>query len=1005
MTFIQPQLVPVQFGGGVNTKIDPKQLQAGSLLTLENGVFTKEGQISKRFGYDILNTTIEGGGAITAGIELANYKNELVLFDGNNVYTYLPSTGNWSNRGTAISVITEAKTIVKTSGAQQLNPDMAYLSGIEVYAWEDSRGGVRYSTMDAETKAFAATDVLLNIQGQQPKCIAFQNKVFIFYTDGVDQLFYQTVNPYNPTVITPAVAVLTDGLSSLNGFPYDVTLVGEHLFVGYLGASPATGAINLFYLDANLTKSSTQTIESSSGVAINTGFHGAINVVSGTGNHCWISWANGTNVYTARATYVNNIDLASTLVDTCDSRGLTGIEAPDGESLLLHYEVYATLPYDTQVRYNTVMTNGTLGVPVTIRSVGLASKAWTFAGNTYVNTSYQSTLQSTDFTFLTAQDEMLINPIIISKQGAQISGGLATNGMVPETATLSTGVFKFANLNAGKLISEANTLFSLLGVNSTKLTFTPSNNFINNSQSNTLLIVGGILQGYDGVSVTELGFHVYPEDITLEATGTDSSLSAGTYQYIVEFQWSDNIGQVYHSAPSVPVSITIEAGQHVTITGPTLRLTQKSDDRTAPSIVIYRTGANDTNFHRVTSTLAPLINDKTVDSWLFVDYISDLSASANELLYTTGNVLANIAPPANSIIITYNNRVFLAGLSDKLEIWYSQSTVNNTSQNTIPPQFCQELTLGVDPLGGDITAFGLLNQSIIIFKAGRMFSLQGNGPDATGNNNDFGDPTLITSDVGCTNQNSVVIMPYGIMFKSVKGIYLLDQGLNVNYIGAPVEDFNDYTITSSVVNPIATQVIFTTAEGVALVYDYFFKQWSTWTNHRANDTIVYNNRVAYVKPDGHVYVQNIEKFTDGSVPIFLEWTLPNLAFAGIQGYQQVLRCYILGTYKGEHTLSVKVAYDDNPVYTQTAIIEPSTNISIWGGDSLWGGSTPWGSTYQVYQFRVDFQIQKCRSIRLQVSDSQTSNYNEGYSISSVVFEVGALPGGNRLPTTNTYGTE
>jgi hypothetical protein len=41
MAFVQKQMVPVQFGGGIDTKVDPKQLQAGQLLELENGQFSK----------------------------------------------------------------------------------------------------------------------------------------------------------------------------------------------------------------------------------------------------------------------------------------------------------------------------------------------------------------------------------------------------------------------------------------------------------------------------------------------------------------------------------------------------------------------------------------------------------------------------------------------------------------------------------------------------------------------------------------------------------------------------------------------------------------------------------------------------------------------------------------------------------------------------------------------------------------------------------------------------
>lgn len=1002
---LQKQLVPVQFGGGINQKVDPKQLPSGQLLSLQNGQFSKEGSISKRFGYDILSTTVEGGGQITAGVELANYKDELVLFDGNNCYSYLQATGNWSNRGTAISIITEDKTILKTSQAQQLNPDMNYLSNIEVYAWEDSRGGIRYSTLDTTTKAFALSDSLLQIQAQQPKVIPFQNQILIFYSDGNSQLFYQSINPFNPTVITPPTNVLSDGFPGLNGYPYDVQVIQDHLFISYLSAGIATGSINLFYLNSSLQKSPVSTIEATT--AITPGFHGAISIAGDTNHNCWVSWATGTALYSARNTYVNNPDLPTTLIDTADIRAITSIEAPTPLNLLIAYEIHASLPYNEQTRYNTITPTGTLGIKSTIRSVGIATKLFTFSRNIYLNTAYQSTLQSTDFTFLISQQSKILStPVIVGKETPGIGGGLISNGMVSEIPQISTGVFKFANNSAGKLISEANTLFSLLGVNSTSITFTPSNNFINTQQSNTLLIVGGILQGYDGVSATELGFHLYPENITATPSGSDGQLSQGSYQYIVEFSWTDNNGQIYRSAPSTPIQVNVLSNQHITLSGPTLRLTTKDGvNRSSCSIVIYRTAVNGSVFNRVSSTLAPLLNNTQVDTWTFTDTLSDTAASSNELDYTTGGVLSNIAPPANSIIITYINRVFLAGLSDKLEMWYSQGVSDNSASNTIPPQFAQELTLSCDPLGGDITAFGLINQALIIFKENNIFSIQGNGPDATGQNSDFGDPTLVSSDVGCINPNSVVIVSNGLMFQSIKGIYLLDQSLNLTYIGAPVEDFNTYTITASVCNPQSTEVIFTTVEGTALVYNYYFKQWSTWTNHYARDITVFNDCLTYINPNGQVYMQNRSKYTDGSTPILLSFTLPNLSFASIQGFQRVFRAYLLGTYKGPHTLNVNVAYDYNSVYSQSATLSPSTNITTWGSDPTWGSSSPWGGTYQIYEFRLDFQTQKCTSIRLQVSDNQTSNYNEGYSISSIVFEVGALPGGNRLPTSNTYGTQ
>jgi hypothetical protein len=377
----------------------------------------------------------------------------------------------------------------------------------------------------------------------------------------------------------------------------------------------------------------------------------------------------------------------------------------------------------------------------------------------------------------------------------------------------------------------------------------------------------------------------------------------------------------------------------------------------------------------------------------------------NELEYTAGGVLSNIPPPANSIITTYNNRAVVSGMSDPLLLWYSQSVIDNSNLNTVPTQFCAELTVSLDPRGGPITALGVLNQTLIIFKYNNIFSLQGNGPSATGNNNDYGDPVLVTSDVGCINVNSVVIVPNGLMFQSVKGIYLIDQALNLSYIGSPVEDFNSLTITSAVLNTTNNQVIFTTSNGLALVFDYFHQQWSTWTNHYVADSIIYNNVFTYLTASGQVYVQNSSKFTDGSSPIYLSFTLPDLAFAGLQGYQSVFKFFILGTFKSPHSLLVNIAYDYRDNYTQTDIVTPQPMSLPWGGAGHWGDETFWGGTYQLYMFRVDLNIQKCTAIRLNITDTQSGAYGEGYAISSIVFEVGIMPGGNRLNSPNVSGTK
>jgi hypothetical protein len=1008
VAFIQKQLVPVQFGGGVDTKVDPKQLQAGKLLDLKNGQFSKTGQINKRFGYDLIGNNIEGGGSIGAGVELAVFKNELLLFDGTSVYSYLPATGNWSNRGTAVSIITEDREIVRRQDAQQLNPDMAYASGVEVYAWEDSRGGVFYSVVDSTSGAVVVAGTQLAASpAQQPKCIAFNGNIYVFYASGT-KLYYQIVGPLNPSVVQVAVVVATDGYSGTNGFPYDVDSFtasngSAHIAFAYL-SSASTSSVVLTSLDINNIQSVVTTVNTTH--AITGGKHGAMSVIVDSLGTAWVSWSSGAAVYTCPVANYGaggtSLGTEATVFASGQYNVLAAIENYTAGQLLLFCEKFNSTSYLEQTDYVTVTTAATVSATKTLYSVGLASKPWSYGSKIFVNTSYSSTLQATDFGWYIPATG---SAVLVAKMTPSVGGGLNTLGMCAETVKVTTGVYKFANLVAGKILSEANTIFSILGVNATKLTHSPTDNFINTVQDSTLLIVGGILQGYDGVSVTELGFNLYPENVTLAATGSDGNLGAGSYQYVVEYEWTDNNGQIYRSAPSVRATITTAATNHVTVSGYYLTLTSKPP--TSISIVIYRTLVNGTNLYRITSLLAPKANSGTAGQWTFVDTNSDTTISSNDLNYTTGGTLSNIAPPANAFLTTYNNRVFLGGLSDKNLLWYSQTVADNSNANTIPPQFCAELTMGCDPRGGDITALGLLNQTLIIFKSGEIFAVGGNGPDANGNNSDYGDPQLISSDVGCINPNTVVITAAGLFFQSQRGIYLLDQSLNTSYVGSPVEDVvNAMTITSCVESPRDAQIIFCSSNGTAVVYDYFHEQWSTWTNHYAADVVIYRNAITYVTPGGRVYMQNRTSFTDAGTSVLMSWTLPNLAFAGIQGYQRVFRCFILGTYKGPHQLQVNVAYDYNDSYTQTATVSTSSSSgSQWGSDPAWGWSSPWGGTYQLYEFRVDFSTQKCTAIRLQVTDAQSSSYNEGYAISSVVFEVGQLPGGNRLPATSTYGAK
>ncbi len=143
---LQKQTIPISFTSGINTKSDSKLVMPADLLELENAVFTKYGALNKRYGYEVLGTQIEGGSQIDQGEALGVFNEELNLYTGKKLYSYAPSTNSWVDKGDMVSVIVSDTPIVKNSYTQS-HVSCDFNENVTVYAWEDSRGGVRYSVI------------------------------------------------------------------------------------------------------------------------------------------------------------------------------------------------------------------------------------------------------------------------------------------------------------------------------------------------------------------------------------------------------------------------------------------------------------------------------------------------------------------------------------------------------------------------------------------------------------------------------------------------------------------------------------------------------------------------------------------------------------------------------------------------------------------------------------------------------------------------------------------
>jgi hypothetical protein len=674
-------------------------------------------------------------------------------------------------------------------------------------------------------------------------------------------------------------------------------------------------------------------------------------------------------------------------------------------------------PRSDLVERVTCTLAGTVGtITVVQRGVGLASKAFILSGNYYFLAAYGGLQSSNSFYqpsyFLIKDATSITSGIsgsIVSSLSYANGAGYATTFVLPSPwvfesmvyigylrKTLIAPVNKDQNANSTSNVN----VYAQQGID--LAAFTIGTEQINTVEAGgSLLLTGGILWMYDGEKPVEHGFNVYPEDITLTATA-GGSMALQQYFYQVTYEWTDNSGQLHRSSPSVPQTITLSGGNNsVTLKIPTYRLTYKTNPNPV-RIVIYRWSVTQQSYYQVTSVTAPTINNTTVDSITYVDTLADSSILGNQLIYTTGGVLENTPSPAVQAMTLFKSRLFLIDGEDRNLLWYSKPILSST-----PVEMTDLQTIYVAPTissqgsTGDMKALVPLDDKLIIFKANAIYYLTGNGPDITGTNNDYGDPAFITSTAGCSRPNSIVNTPNGIMFQSDKGIWILGRDFSTNYIGAPVEAYNNSEVISAIAVPGTNQIRFTLDTGEILVYDYFFNQWSTFEGVPALSSVVYQDKHTFIDKYNRTFKERADYYLDGGgTPVTMRFKTAWFKMAGLQGFQRAYYFMLLGKYLSPHKLSMRIGYDYNPNPAQVVTIAPENFSGFWGDIALWGNEGPWGGMSQVEQWRIFMTQQKCQSFQITMQEFYDPSIGPvagaGLTLSGLNLVVGVKKGWNTL---------
>lgn len=979
---------------GPDTKVDAKALPLPKLLSLLNGRFDKVGRISKRFGCHALGKEVVGStGTLENPDALATFNDELLIFHKQSVYSYSEQAMRSSDKGGCVSASVRVDDVAKNNYQQTLI-DVAVASDILLVAWEDSRGGVRITVRDNVTGSELLSDAVANASGYAPRCLAFKGALFVLYAVA-NELRGRRINPFDPSPLGAEVVI--SAVFNNTNVAFDVATQDQYIIAAYNVQGAAQ--LRLHKLNENLAVQMTMNIAEDANITVS--------LVRAASSKTFVSWY-GTGGKVRGAVYdvfMTQIVAPFDIETVANVVALTGYKLPDDTGVRLFYQVSAAASYNHLVRSVTVTNAGAPGSPaVYMRSVGLATKGFAYSPDTtergFVGVVHESTLQATFFV-------VRHDGLVVAKMQYGNAGGLLARSLPSAVVERSSGVYQFGILTKNPVVAAGNAKFlTFKGASIATLDFSDLRNFSGAQLGSNAIIVGGVVQSYDGRSAVEQNFHLFPENVTAAESAGGALTASGVYSYVVCYEWTDNRGQLHRSAPSAPVQITLTGGnQTVTLTIPTLRITQKKAPRTDVNIVAYRTESNGSLYYQASSPTVLTYNNLAADTVAIIDALSDATLIGRAPLYTTGDVLENIGPPSASLIEVFGERVWLLGTEDD-QIWFSK--IVKASQ---PVEFSDELVIRADPAGGRTTAAARLDDKLIIFKGDSIFYISGDGPNNLGGGTFFAAPTFVMSDVGCVDSRSVVRTPFGLMFKSDKGFYLLGRGLEASYVGAPVEEWKDETVTAAVLVADANEVRFTTAEGPTLVYDYFVGQWSVWSTFGADDAVVWRKSFVAIKRRTNAAALVVQEqkgfFLDIDQSYSLQIGLSWAAFAGVQGLQRVYKAFLIGDYRSPHKLKVSVGYNYQPIVSDEYYWDPVTGLNIsaygdganYGSDQYYGGGA--GGMVDTYQLRIGVAQQKCEALQITVEDVQLSGSCESFSLSNIGFEYGFKRGGMKLPASQS----
>ena len=522
---------------------------------------------------------------------------------------------------------------------------------------------------------------------------------------------------------------------------------------------------------------------------------------------------------------------------------------------------------------------------------------------------------------------------------------------------------------------------------------------------------GGYLHGYDGGSIFETGFALYPSIARLEQVSKNlnnvGGLADGTYKYLAVYEWADANGNVHRSSPSAIKEITVEndSGDLGTV-GVSVYIPNFTR-KEGVKVVVYRTLSQGSIFYKAGSFTVPTPANATSGVITFVDWPKgDSSGStAGEIIhraivYTQNGELPNGFFGSCTDLTRHRNKVFAVGADDN--VYFSKPIVDG-----IEPQFPDAFSLTIPGDSSKTTGIESNLDHFLIFTEDNAHFVSGAGPDAFGAGM-FAPPRIFGTNQGARAGSAHVQTPLGVFYQTERGIYLVQRDMSVKYVGAQVEDQVNNTIVSMICHDPVNEVRFMVKDlnpgtgnpDVLLTYNYYFGQWSrsemvyTSTENQIGEVYdgTYFQKLSatgfLLKQDNSVFTDTSRVHSNPTSTITRNYNVSVktafIAPSGLLSYDRVYRVMALGEYVGAHSVQMKFRMDYNESYILSSAVKALSSAPAGGYEPADGAVN-----HPLYLFRAHLLQQKCRS--LQVEILLTSSTTAAAHLDGIAFEVGVRP--------------